>query len=184
MKHCIAKGLILYDVCLLGVLFITTYLRAYKTYAYVKTCAQMDIHVALRPSAEPLCITDKRSLPSQEKSDSVSSFLCVFWCHERKWLDLSTAGPKVCREQADWSSSFNLTRSQRHEQAGEWGRSGETGADRIGLRARWFRGLISAIIATPSLEFPNFPLMESSPITEHTDRLLNRAPLDQSLRGS
>lgn len=80
-----------------------------------------------RPSAKLIT-----QVPGLDSVDSVSSSLCVFWCRERIGLDLSTAWPGVHREQADWLSSFNLTRSQRQEWVGE----GEEEVERQGQTGR------------------------------------------------
>lgn len=74
------------------------------------------------------------------------------------------------------------TRMEDAERWGQWGRT-LRGSWEVG-KVRWFRGLISALIAPPILEFLNLLLMDFSQIIEHTDRLLRRASRDQSLRGS
>lgn len=76
------------------------------------------IDTALKLSADALCKINN-IFPALVSIDGVSSALCVIWCSVRRGLDLPTARPGVCREQADRSNSFALTRSQRQEQVRE-----------------------------------------------------------------
>lgn len=77
-----------------------------------------------------------------------------------KWLFFFTS-PGSSPQKRRWQSQ---TLSVRMEDSEKWGRRGK---DAVG-KVWWFRALMSAIIAPPILEFPNFILMDSLPITERT----------------